>query len=318
MLRGISLYVLGLVGASALLGVLVPRHRPVLERALAQRSTCQVLVVGPSYIDSGFAEASFDQEAKRIGLGLKACKYAEVGLAGYEVKHVLELLLRERWPKLEYLLIDITVGDRIRFRPENWYQPRVIDWHTWPVMPWVQRKYERLPKSRRPPPYTLLVHAAHVLVNYLGVGRGIAALKGVRLPDAEEERASVPKRRRSRESEHVGYSAMLRSKTAEKARVRRLGQASSSAWARELRELVTSHGHTPLFLVSPVLDTVLPLRGASETGNKLVVFDFQDPARYPEVYVAKARGRTSHLNPHGATIYSRLIAQRLLEYRKSR
>src|SRR5687767_6876118 len=220
MLRGMVGYLLGLVLASVLLGALVAHDRPELEQALAERSTCQVLVVGPSYINTGFVEGRFDEEAQRLGLGLKSCKYAEAGLTGYEVRHALELLLRERWPKLEYVLIDITLGDRVRFPAGNWYKPRVVDWHTLPVLAWVHKRYERLPKAERPPAYTLAIHAAHVLLNYLGVGRGITALRNIRLPAWTEGEGDAPKRRRSaRKSQPPGYDARLRRVTADKARV---------------------------------------------------------------------------------------------------
>jgi hypothetical protein len=90
-----------------------------------------------------------------------------------------------------------------------------------------------------------------------------------------------------------------------------------NAWARELSALAKSHGQTGvIFLFSPILEPIPPLEGGPK-GAELVVFDFQDPTRYPALYVERARAHTSHLNGYGATIYSQLLAQRLFEQRRT-
>jgi hypothetical protein len=48
------------------------------------------------------------------------------------------------------------------------------------------------------------------------------------------------------------------------------------------------------------------------------VLDFQDPARYPELYTEDVRGRTHHLKGEGPTHYSRLLARELHAWRKGR
>ncbi len=312
MLRGLACYLFGLaVGLAGLWG-LVPHERPELEELLAKRATCQVLIVGPSYVASGIREKSFDKEARRIGLNLESCKYAEVGLRAYELKHVLELILRERWPKLEHVIIDITLGDKIGFRQDNWYKPRVVDWHTWEALEWLYGRYRRQPGGVRAHEPTLVAHAKHVVLNYLGIGRGVALLKRV-FPSV----ALPSERGRMNQTYGPGYTQRLLRATADKSRARAAGRMTPNAWALELNRVAKSHGQrSVIFLFSPILEPIPPLQGG--TREPLTVFDFQDPARYPALYVEKARAHTSHLNGYGANIYSQLLAQRLLEQRKSR
>jgi hypothetical protein len=318
-LTGFATFLLGLALSSAVLYVVVPRDRPGLDAVLAKRSTCQVLIIGPSYINSGIREQTFDEEARRIGLNLTSCKYADNGLRGFELKHVLELLLSERWPKLEHVLIDITLSEMPKLRKENWYKPRVVDWHTFDGLLWIFRYYARQPGSLSAQWRTLAAHTEHVLLNYFGVGRGIAALKRVRLPAFDGEEDDAPQRPRRPNARGPNYEQKLRRATAEKARVRAAGRTMPNYWPLELSRFLRSLGQKQvIFLVSPVLDTIPPVYGASERPGRLVVFDFEDPARYPEVYEEAMRSHTSHLSGRGATVYSKLLAQRLLDYRKSR
>jgi hypothetical protein len=311
-MRALVWYLLGVALGLVALWYLVPHERPELEEVLAKRATCQVLIVGPSYVASGIREKTFDKEARRIGLNLESCKYAEVGLRAYELKHALELLLSEPWPKLEHVIIDITLGDKIGFREQNWYKPRVVDWHTWEGLEWLYGRYKRQPGGVRAQQATLVTHVKHLVLNYLGVGRGALLLERV-FPSVTLAR----ERDRMNQTYGPGYEQRLLRATAAKTRARAAGRMTPNAWARELSALAKSHGQTGvIFLFSPILEPIPPLEGGPK-GAELVVFDFQDPTRYPALYVERARAHTSHLNGYGATIYSQLLAQRLFEQRRT-
>jgi hypothetical protein len=312
----------GLGVTSAALYALVPHDRPTLDQALAKRKECGVLIVGPSYIELGIKEESFEREAARVGLGRKPCKYAMGAFQGYEVRHGLELLLEQRWPKLKEVLIDLTLGDNPEILPGNEYTARVVDWHTWSSVPWLLDYYRT--RSRQAfwtRMHRLGVHAQHVAMNYLGVGRAIAPVGSIRLlerrthagtPDRKEEPAHVPPYRGR------AYEALRDSLVAKKAQQRRRKDEGDPTWASELQALVLSkRKRTPVFLISPVLYARMPPRGTSE--GQFTVLDFEDPQRFPELYVEKVRGRTNHLTEDdGAELYSQALARELARVRHER
>jgi hypothetical protein len=325
--KNLGLFLLGLLATAAVLYRLVPHDRPALAPVLAERERCQVLIVGPSYVNVGIDIATFDAESARIGLGLRGCKYAQSALQGYELRHVLDLLLEKRWPKLKYVVVDTTLGPGmgLGFERENWFKPRVVDWHTFRAMPWVLEHPDRKAATFWPRVELLWGHVQHVALNYLGVGRGIAPLSRVHVlaPPSEESSGPVASGLAHvvhREKGHPGYARTLSKLIAQKARQRERHEEVSGAWPEELRALVRSHGYdqSVVFLVSPVLSAKRDTKGANTGPDPLVVLDFDDPARYPELYTEDVRGETSHLKGEGPTIYSELLARALLELRGAR
>jgi len=301
----------------------VPRDRPALQRTIDERAECQVLIVGPSYVQAGIFPPLFDAEARRIGLNLRSCKYAEGSLAGFELEYVLGRLLAKPWPKLEHLIVDVTLGQGSAFERENWFKRRPIDWHTWGAIPWLIAHDRPGRKGRAAPALELWAHAQHVALNYLGVGRGIPLLEKLRFSSADEPAPALELTSMAHSPAHPptkrrGYAEELRQLTASKARVRAEPTGGSDAWPRELLRFVRAHGVArAIFLISPVLSTRRPVEGAGADPDGLVVFDFEDPTRYPELYSEDVRGRTSHLKGRGPGLYSALLAQRLLEFRRA-
>jgi hypothetical protein len=322
--KNLGLYLLGLLAAAAILYALVPHDRPALTPVLAERERCQVLIVGPSYVNVGIDVGTFDAEAKRIGLGLRGCKYAQSALQGYELRHALDLLFEKPWPKLEYVVIDTTLGPGmgLGFERENWFKPRVVDWHTFRALPWILEHPEKKGVSTRERVELFWGHVQHLALNYLGVGRGILPLSRVRVFSRAEPAAtgyvgSGLAHVVHRERGHPGYARTLSKLIAQKARQRERHEEISATWPLELRGLVRSHGYEKnvVFLVSPVLSAKRDVKGAGEGQDPIVVLDFDDPARFPELYTEDVRGETSHLTGNGPTLYSELLARELLALR---
>ena len=320
--KNFGLFLLGLAAAAVVLYALVPHDRPALTPVLAERDRCQVLVVGPSYVNIGFEVQTFDAESARIGLGLRACKYAQSALQGYELRHVLDLLFDKPWPKLQYVVIDTTLGPGmgLGFERDNWFKPRVVDWHTFRALAWVSEHPDHRATTWRQRAELFWGHVEHLALNYLGVGRGIGPLSNVRVlargPVATSGFiGSGLTHIVHREKGHPGYARTLQKLIAQKARQRAQHDEISGAWPLELRALVRSHGYAKqvAFLVSPVLSAKRDIKGAGTGPDPLVVLDFDDPARYPELYTVDVRGETSHLGGRGPTIYSELIARAIKE-----
>jgi hypothetical protein len=121
----------GLVVGAVLIYTLLPaaRAREDRHRLSQSRATCQVLLLGPSYANM-VSPNDFDAEARRIGLDKRLCKLGRPGMAGFELKREIDFALGQDWPKLELLLVDITLGESAMFPEDNWFKSRAVEWHT--------------------------------------------------------------------------------------------------------------------------------------------------------------------------------------------
>jgi hypothetical protein len=291
-----------------------------LAPLLAQRNDCSVLVVGPSYVASQILPEVFNREAERIRLRERICRFGTAQLRGYELRRVLERLLEHDWPRLKVVVIDITLGDGIAFEPENWMKPRVVEWHTLGSVPWLLRYYDErrpLPLGDRLP--RLLAHAKHLSAHYAEVGHGIELVGSFDFVERlRPDSGPLPKRRSSKASKRKrergdAYRRHVQGMIEQGSKRRR---NDGSAWALELRELVRARGKEAYFLIAPVLYSPAIPKQALRGKDRIVLFDYNDPRRYPELYEERVRGRTSHLNKTGSTRYSELFARELKEFRQ--
>lgn len=317
-------FVLGLLASAALLYRLVRPVDPALDEALAEASRCNVLFVGPSYLEVGLKTELFDAEARALGHPLRSCKFTRSALRSYELKHDLEQLMAERWPALQKVAVDLTLfPSGIGFERQNWFNPRTVHWHTWDALPWLYGHYRTKKQSLGALAPIVAGHLQHVAMNYLGIGRGGVVLSGARWVErhagwegerkAPREVDRLPRSKKRVDLTDEEADAATRLLALEKARTRARRRYDDDAWARELEPIIRGHGFEPVFLYSPVFRNRVPPRPTRPGKKPLVFLDFDDPGRYPALYLADSRGRTSHLSREGAQHYSRLLAQEFVK-----
>jgi hypothetical protein len=299
--RNFFLTALGFLLAILVRGAVVPHAPGPLEKdtqsVIDSRASCTVLFLGSSYVGSMVDPDVFNREAEKIGYGAHACRYGIEGLKGYELRFWLERLLAYDWPKLELVVIDITLGDSLGYNPQNWFKPRVLEWHTAESVPWLFDYYVKRERGPAPERARLFAsHLEHVAVRYLGIGQGIP---------------SGPQPVQEAKADKNLHGADYEQQIAKLAQAKRKRRPGSSDWPLELRSIVRTHGAEAYFLIAPVLySRVVPDR-AVDGKDRLVVMDFNDPERYPELYLESVRGNTSHLKDEGIPEYSRLLARKL-------
>jgi len=317
--KNLAYFLLGLLLAD--LGrraVFSPLPGPIERGAaplLAERRTCSVLFVGPSYVEAQIVPEAFNREAERIGLRARACKYGAAGMRAFELRLLLERLLSHDWPALEHVVIDITLGERVDFEPDNWLKPRLVEWHTRESIPWLFAYYER----RGPLPFgesaaLLWAHAKHLAAHHGQIGEGVERLGSLDLLERHRRKAELEPPRngsgRARGRAYgEAYERLLAAKIEE--RRRRGPKYGDSEWALELRSLVRARDKEAFFLIAPVLYPSKVPKRAVRGRDRLVVLDFNDPIRFPELYEESARGNTSHLRGRGKVLYSELLAREL-------
>lgn len=368
----------GLVVGAVLIYTLLPaaRAREDRHRLSQARATCQVLLIGPSYANM-VRPNDFDAEARRIGLDKRLCKLGRAGMAGFELTREIDFALGQDWPKLELLLVDITLGESAMFPEDNWFKSRAVEWHTFSGMKWLLEYYRTYPK-RSPELRVWVAHARHVLAHYASLGRA-PELAGWREPlkttrmrlEAREERDAIeqreqkakkakddrkPPRAKKKRSDpepkksRVAKAESRKSRTATAgsqtakptkgevraqrkkrqhlARVaglvernraqRKKPEYAGDAWVRKLRGQVRAYGREAFFVHAPVYYRPSPPRSSAHGEDRLVLLRFNDPERFPELYLGSSRGSTHHLSKAGRPIYSRVMANELITRWKRR
>lgn len=82
----------------------------------------------------------------------------------------------------------------------------------------------------------------------------------------------------------------------------------------EMVESIEAIGATPLFLLAPSLDKQPDLIRAHSEGYVPTLFLFNDPTKFPNLYDESRRFDRDHLNDEGSREYTKLLAQRFVEY----
>jgi len=227
--------------------------------------------------------------------------------------------MRQRWPALKYVAVDMSLAPGPGFERQNWFSPRMVHWHTWDALAWLRRYYASRRKGVLEVAPLALGHVQHAAMNYLSIGRAGSLLVHARsvegltgrdqgfTPPKEVDRLPRGPRRpdRTEEEREVAGRQVAQEKVRDRARRR----FQDDDWPRELEPLIRAGGYRPVFLYSPVLSSLVPPRPNRPGKKPLVFLDFDDPDRYPELYLAEARARTSHLSKEGAKRYSRILAQ---------
>lgn len=317
-------FLLGLLVTAALCYHLIPSDDVAMDEALEPAEHCDVLFVGPSYIEVGLDTEVFEATTRELGHPLRACKFTRSGLRSYELKHDLTRLMEHCWPKLRRVAVDLTLtAGAVGFERQNWFNPRMVHWHTWDALAWLYRHYRAGRRPWRELAPLAVAHVQHVAMNYLGIGRAGMALTGARwverLAGGEEKRVGprevnrLPRANKGRARTYEEETAAIRQLAQDKIRARAHREYADDAWTRELEPIIRKRGFEPVFLYSPVYANRMPPLSRRPGRKPLVFFDFDDPGRYPELYVESARGRTAHLSSEGARRYSRLLAQEFVK-----
>jgi hypothetical protein len=83
-------------------------------------------------------------------------------------------------------------------------------------------------------------------------------------------------------------------------------------WVLRLRDKVRARGREAFFVHAPIYGGLsLPISSARGK-DPIVLLRFNDPERFPDLYLLSSRGSTSHIKVAARPIYSRILANELL------
>ena len=87
--------------------------------------------------------------------------------------------------------------------------------------------------------------------------------------------------------------------------------ASQAVLAAAIAQIIRA-GATPILVIPPRTRSVYFVP-SEKNARRAAVIDLCSPARYPDLYAPQYRVDTSHLNPAGAEVFTRIMAARFLE-----
>jgi hypothetical protein len=316
-----------------------PPVRVVAEKldALAARSdddAFNVLFVGSSYVYREISPAVFDAEMQARGLATRSFNFGVGAMRAPETYVVLERILATGPKRLEWVVLEV---DEYQFRvaAENVETQRFTWWHDTPA---TARVVRAVAGSNLPLPVKAKAMADHLegyLRNRLRFGRGrelfavdMAREGGSSMPlgpardgfmalDDETKSGTRERRQAFEEGGDVDFATRLRDLEAETERARSGGASlPSDVEMRELRralDMIRAAGARPILLFPPTFTArASSIRLAHElVGDDVLVFN--DPTRYPELYVEENRFDVLHFNKRGALDYTKLLAARMAE-----
>lgn len=309
-----------------LIGLLLLSRLPLppdlkYESIKTLRQSCEVLFVGPSYVNSQVFTNVVDEEAARLGTPLSSCKYSRTAMKGYEMKHELELILAEPWPHLKLVMLDITLGPDSRIKKKNRFKPRVLRWHTWAFLPWLASHLDGQRTTAEYPRWLQLAkqgvdHVEHVLASNLLVGRGAEHLNRLNPVQKKPRKHTWPPRKPKKELSEKRKKKLnrLNKKRVERLRERRnrketrLSPEAEGRWLKELRGVVRQSGAEADGLIAPVWKAHHVALSVFPNGETPFVHNYANPEKYPELYRTGAHDRSEHLSPEGSYQYSLLLA----------
>ena len=151
------------------------------SRVAKLRHSCEVLIVGPSFVKNQVFPAIFEQEASRLGTDLEACRFSGAGMSSFEMLSRTMDLIDLGFPELDLVVFDITMGARPGFQEKNRFKTRMVQWHTPGVLPFAYRTYVRTDLDRAEVASLLLEHGKHVLARMFRLGEAHLQLEGLYL-----------------------------------------------------------------------------------------------------------------------------------------
>lgn len=283
------------------------------------------LVVGSSLIHRQVSPRAYDAELAARGLQARSFNFGVLGMMPPESYFLLEEILATRPPNLRYVYLELT-GLQAQVKREH--ARRFDYWHSLRYTADVLRAIAANDWNLRAKLDQAGRHLEAMARNLLHVGQGRALLESITRevdpaalgPDGdgwlstEDDRTNRMELRR-RELEDFDEGALegrVRALRGSGSAGRQEGEVGLELLARAVAR-VRAAGATPILLVPPRLERLGALLESVRSRLDVEVWAFNDPDRYPELYLPEHRFDTEHLNKPGAALFSRALAARFAE-----
>jgi hypothetical protein len=305
----------------------VPVVRTKLSHFAAHRDDYDTLFLGSSHFYFQVIPSVFDSVTAGAGHPTRSFNAGIAGLRPPEDGYLLDRFLALSPRNLRHVFIELAI---LRTRLDNVDSRRAAYWHDWRRMRmiWRATMTESRKKNLSDGPGALrgrlgdlLVHLLLFLRRETNVGRGeivtarFAASRSAQSPKRDLGTAldgfiptNLPQ---VMQGEMVSrYERELAERRREPAR-KHFGDSISQEALYRMINAVEKAGAIPVLVVPPTTDrkNFRPV----DNESRLIILDFCDLEKFPELYEPGHRLDLSHLNTAGAEIFSRLLGERFLE-----
>ncbi len=303
----------------------IPNVTAKMEAFQAAKNEVQVLFFGSSRVYRQIDPQLFDRVLARRGIALRSFNLGVPAMSFPEDELLLRWVLDQKPPALSHLLIELSPLGLDTSR-QNVGTLRNIYWHdgarTWEGLrgSWA---FADLKAWHRPWSQNLL-HIEAFLYRSLGFGRipdllrpwrgrprseEILASRGFDPLLVEDSRKEEHQRRLRLLADPAGYRHALHLLWGARQALPEPKPYEREIYGRFLT-MIQEAGVEPVFLLTPTTYPRASVLALGAEGVLQPLLDFNDPVRYPRLYVADSRFDREHLNAEGAKIFTRQLARR--------
>lgn len=273
----------------------------------------------------------FDSRMGELGHSTKSFNFALSGLRMLDVVHMLEWVVEHKPSSLRRAVIELHSFEQ-DIRGSQWFSDQDLEMHA-PGVFWP--RVESILVSKRPvldKAAQLQYVALHSISNALRLGQGtrivsdlLARSREERLPHAYdvasggwEDVSAVKLDHMIREHEEFAarrahYEQQLSWKVS-RARIENLEGGFNAGVVRAIAARLRSADIEPVFVVMPCFSCDFYGRdGVADVAREVRVLELDDPAPNRPIYDWSSYYDGSHLNARGAEVFSRFLAERLVE-----
>ncbi len=300
--------------------------REKLDFLQAHIDEYDTLFLGTSRVYHGIMPEVFDEANRRAGAHSRSFNAGVDGMHPPEDLYFFEQIAKMRPRRLRRVFIEVN-AIQIHVRDANRGTDRMIYWHDLARLAWILRETFDIEPAKHwratfgryasAAAEALPTHIDCFLQNMSNIGRGagsrwfLAGRGGGRSRSAElggrgDGYFEMP-RSEMTPSERANYAMRTRNLLSHP-RESEYGSAPSQKLLRQFVQAVRAIGAEPVLLVMPRTAYGSMVPKPSE-GPWPVVFNFENPARYPALYEESTRADGDHFNGKGAKLFTEMLAQ---------
>jgi hypothetical protein len=308
-----------------------PEHGALAARVqhfLAHADDFDLLFVGSSNIAHGFDPAVVDAELARRGHPLRSYNLAAEDMQPVEADFVLREVLKRKPARLRFVVIELLDFEPTAVIRDNAFSERAVYWHDSRSL---RDALGRLLRSAAPVAdkarlsWLHLQHAAWRLANLGEADRVVAAERapldpvstamveagGFEALDDQPDMATQ-RMRAAFIANAPRYRARVADLDAQNAKSGTLPPGLDAELATQSARL-RAEGVEPIYVIPPVPHPTPALHAFATRAESPLVFIFNAPGRYPDLFVFEHRYDETHVNRAGSEALSRRFADALAD-----
>jgi hypothetical protein len=318
--------------------VLPPREMPSTIREklgylAAHKDEYDVLFLGSSRIQNHAMPGIFDRLAAAGGRPVKSFNAGVASMHAPEDTWFLEQILTLKPKRLRWVFVEADYFPT-ELQADQQGTLRGVAWHDWPrfrqlaervlIMKkgigWRDKVGDTFGRFR-----DFLQHLAAFGARATNLGRGIQLFERWQqgVPWGENPEPLNPEKlgphqdgwlaaKPEDDDDHKRLAQVLETRRASPPKPQQADRISQAALG-DLIDRVTAAGAVPILVIPPRARSNYFIPSPANARRAAAVIDLCDPGDHPELYAPENRIDSSHLNEHGAEIFTRLLAERFLQ-----